>query len=1104
MKSINIDFNKDRSKVHVIENFTLSSAAKEQFFFKLLNRSINIEYHEIAVRNVQVPEELVIADDNQLIRLQLMADGQQLEDRSFTNFKIKSNQLVVKVLLDESQIADCHSNKTIFNGTISCTVAFVAEKNGPAEERTIAVKLTATRAQSEAGYTLTIDQEHQEGKEYRGVEQAAIGAVELQCQSAFQFAEILDRCQMSIILDDPQYQKLVSFDSNIYIEPPTLLRPEGASATVVNLFANQSLRIPVQFDFSKLVPPAAPLNITGKLVLEYIKNGMTQPRSEAFKIGVLPDTKTAALYVELKERERTRYLQSEELINENFVWKGKGTKGETSCFTFILGNRGESSPGGVSIRNLQFQFRLDPASTSVVLAPGEDLISSVARSRSLNEFFQVNEEPVDDFPDSLSLPNQIESTRELEVSFCHDTIGAIPKDVASMICKISFEFCEQLGEEEAEGEEAIYRLFESEVYFKIERSMGSHWLALDFGTSATVAAFTNGAKLTRNKEEDMLINLQDSLKKYVKNYTTAEINEKGTPFLSSEIELRSIEGEGKAMIESTAFENDIVHLSPANNGVGDENIHLKIPYLKSLIGWEHVPVIFDKINEYEYYVRDNGERFRFADRPLRVNTVLSNTYRSLFRDFIEPQIGDDEQFNKMIITVPNTFTPVHLDLIRGLITDRFRNFRKEYIHFISESDAVACNYLVNWQDFNFGRELESGHLEQEYVLVYDIGAGTTDLTYFRISKKGNKKKEVEIIGRLGKSTAGNYLDYMIAKIIDYKFNPIDKSFHYTEAGDFHRNTANDMKLLIRNNLKPRLANNEEFSIYINSQTGSATMTPNNESIEFDCSDLLDHELMTQYFKNNSDELFSQFFNLFQTIPGEDQPLSKGKVPIDTVIFTGRTIQFQKLRDHVQASIAAWSDRDVYFTPVRDSRDLKSIVVKGALQYALRFRRQQFSSVSFKNRNLLARYGVLYTDPATFEWRFKELLNPSTTPIRENPPVDGLTIFEYDTDRFNALNGEEPYIDLSATATGFFVQSFSSDTAKDANDSNWEYLTAMFDFEQDDVASGSNIERVKVRITVDARNKMRVRIGDLKSNTNTPLKMDLVENQTFKKSMWPYM
>ena len=1102
MQALTIDFNKELNKQHKVESFLLS-CKKNRFLFGFLPKEININYYSIAINNIKIPDELEVTDPSKLVRLQFLENNREIENATLQNFKIKAKEIVLNVIFDEVYIIDCHSKSHHFSGTISFDVDFMPKGKGAAKKHHIALEVNCLRAESEPSYQLVVHDEFLQGKEYRGATDVEIGYLRLKCQSSFNFSKSLDKCTMSVGLDHPALKDRVYFKEIDLQGGDAVYSPDHTKATIHHLLSNKELRIPILADFSKLENPSEKIHIDGKLFLEYLKNNITRARSEDFTLALTPDLKEAALFVDISEGGAFRRLRAKEIIPERYLWKGKGKSGRTHCFTICLGNIAESGDGFIDIQDFSIEFLLNKKSTSPIVDVGGDMVAGGTPGGNLNAFFQVNEKHPGHLPKMISLPNQVGGAKDFEISFQHDALGAIPKDIATIDCRISFKYAISSGRSgEPDGGKATVP-FASEIIFKLEKYSGNFWLALDFGTSATVAAYTDGASITREKEDDLLVNLQTPLSRYVDEYEKEAINEKNSPFLSSEILLRPNNGKGKALVQSTNYHDDIVQLSPTIKKAS-KNLHLKIPFLKSLIGMDTIPVYFQKLNDYEYYLNSRGEKYRFGDKPIQVSTILANTYKSLVRDFIIPQIGDHGQLNKIIISVPNTFTPIHLNLIKNLILEKFQNFRKDYIFFISESDAVACNYLMNWEDYNFGRPAELKRKDTEYVLVYDIGAGTTDLTYFSIKQHRGGKKEVEILGRLGKTTAGNYLDYKIAEIIDHLFEAEDKRFNFTLPTDESRSVANDLKIFIRNYIKPRLANQEEFRVFIEPQSGRISEDFESGFIEFDCAQILDHNLMKQYLKKNSENLISDFFQLFHTLPGQAKRLTKGNVPIDTVIFTGRTIQFQLLQDNIKECITAWSKFPVFFTPVTDAKNLKNVVVKGALQYAYRFRKKS-SVVNFKNRNLLARYGIVYTDPETLKPTFKEFLNPSTQPLDNTPKkVDGLTIYEYDTDVHNALEGDRPFINLSATAAGFFVQSFSPQTAKDAIDQNWEYITKMFEFDPDVVASSYDIDKVKVRVVINEENVMKVYIGREADGLNSPLRMNLDDNQAFKKSMWPYL
>lgn len=1099
MSMINIDFNNKADKEHRIERIILSNEAQNRrFLFGLMSREVNINYHSIAITNLKISEVLEVANHDRVVRLRCMQNETEVESNILNNISIRANEFFIDIIFDEKEITDCDADSETFTSTISFSIEFRGEKEELIKKHDINLDVHCTRAESDVRYDVVISEDHQGGKEYRCIDDVEIGWLEIESVSSYRFAKVIEHCKVGVRFDAEELKTAVSFGDQIGSR-----NGEASIFEIKELKAKKISRVPLVVDFSQFKNPREAETVSGTLTLEYQKDQHILPRSEQFSINILPDTKQAALSASITtNKQEYTALNPLEIMPDRYYWKGKGSSGKTNCFYLRLANIAEAGEGGINIQNFSIEFHLYKDSESTLLAENEDLNSNM----ELDKFFVVNNEHPSELPNEFFLPNAVDSHKEFGVGFKHDKITAIPGIIATIVCKVNFNY-RPVGssiQDESDTFEPSFLRYSSEIEFKIEKYTGNSWLALDFGTSAMVVAYGSGADMMRRKEEELLLDLQKSLEGQLEKYKALEVNEKETPFLSSEILLRP----DNALVASNSYQDDIVMLSPDTDCM-QKNLELKIPFLKSLIGMEYLPVFHEGLNKYKYRLTSDSEEYTFKEHPISVNTILKNTYNSLFRDFIVPQIDDSEELDKIIITVPNTFTPKHLDLIGTIIQDKFPSFRKDYIDFVSESDAVACNYLLNRGDYNFQRMDELEHPDKEYILVYDIGAGTTDLTYFCISQLENGKKEIEIIGRLGKSTAGNYLDYVIAKIIDAVYSPDEKVFNFTKPGIDNRKAAHDIKVFIRNHIKPQLDNSHALQVYIQPDGRISEYDEGIGAEEFDCSVILEHPFMEQYLQRNSEGLIKDFFSLFQFLPDSSRTsLEKGQVPIDTVLFTGRTSQFEGLRTRVKECIREWSNKAVYFTSVDEPDKLKNVVARGALQYALNFRDMQVSNVSFKNRNLLARYGIIYNDPENYERKlFKEFLNPHTKPIHNEPLViNGLNIYEYDTDIANALNGEDPFIDLTSTPTLFFVQSFSSDTARDFNESNWEYITIMYEIDRTLVALPSNMSRVKVRVVINNRNEMKVYIGhdDDDEAIGAPLQMNLLDNETFKESMWPYL
>lgn len=811
-------------------------------------------------------------------------------------------------------------------------------------------------------------------------------------------------------------------------------------------------------------------------------------------------------------------------LPDSVIWIPQRIKSRTPIFSLLLCNRAKHGKGVVNVEFTDIIPALKGKDTDLASL---DFISvsfnDDTKTCALSDLMSHPKATLRDGDEPQTINFLLEPT---------NTLFDLDDYKADVGLTLTFNYEAKNDADQETAPEERHRISRS-ISFTIERSLGDHWLALDLGTSAIVAAFDDG-----NSTDVQLFDLQDTLKNYYiqpdlgkptgekadkpkggavsyaeysepaghkfneTDYTKESIREFGTPFLDSNVILRS-----RGEIDTSSWTEDIVHLSAS---VGEQNRSLyTVPYIKSLVGAEFVNNYNRAFDNFDYML--NGDLVKSSGRnKIKVETILKNTYRIIFRDFIKKRMEDEQQtkrLNKIIATYPNTFSPKHLDLIRKIIKSEVNIPNPESnLVFLSESDAVAQYYLANRKKYNENRPKDKqfdttpdGKI-LEYLLVYDMGAGTLDLTLMKleldVAGGGAIRGHVEIMGRLGKNTAGNYFDNILAKAL---FGLIGgKNTDLDAIRD--RGERFDIKNFVRDELKPKLNSPASETIILSERI--KTLADAKKEITY--GELLEHSLVKSYFEENTAEVFDNFFRLVK-------PDLIGKIvkfPIHTVLISGRASQMTALRDKIESAIDGLSTADggafivnadavlsTVAKPEEKNKKLKSVVVQGAIRHATKMIRQENPSIKLKNKNILASYGFLYGDGGedNVPWQYVEVLSPHTPPQHPDPAdiKDGLWIYTYDIKRI---------LNLEDAKEVKFVQSFTTNTAEMYSNKKREYITEIISV---DISNLKNQHSVPVRVRVTLKNEMLIEIGMSTFMPDSPLAVDLFNNETFKNSMWPH-
>ena len=290
-----------------------------------------------------------------------------------------------------------------------------------------------------------------------------------------------------------------------------------------------------------------------------------------------------------------------------------------------------------------------------------------------------------------------------------------------------------------------------------------HVLAIDFGTSAMAAAHAIGPRTIE------LLRLPKRLAQ-IESETRIDRRwddpDKRNPyFLASEFNVCN----DKAKLAQTRPDSpDFLDLPLILSALQNDSDSC-FSSLKALIsaGFTTLPIDARK----HPYLNLSDEPDATNSPPL--DAVIEGAYRGLMQHFIEPILErNNTSYSHVYITHPNTYTQNHVEQLRAVVEQVFAGRGKDEnivypnnIHFISESDAVAYYYLMRAHELRTAGCIVP---ERERILVYDIGAGTLDLTYLEVdwienSEGGHTPKRIRVLRRGGVTKAGDLLDECIAR-----------------------------------------------------------------------------------------------------------------------------------------------------------------------------------------------------------------------------------------------------------------------------------------------------------------------------------------------------
>lgn len=615
---------------------------------------------------------------------------------------------------------------------------------------------------------------------------------------------------------------------------------------------------------------------------------------------------------------RIKEVLSRDVVVRDTVWVNRE---EATDYTITINNRAtirqqDCPNAGIVIRNfvcngIAFKDGLIAKGTNSSVIPINSLCD--CRPLSLHE--------------SRLLPNEAGITiripfdfRQTFIEYFWDARNNQKRYAANAEVHVSFDyFIDTTGESDLNT--AHFEHVERSVVFKLEIEPRSEWLGVDFGTSAVVALYGNGMD-----EQGMPVDCIQNLKKIKQSglnavYTRPTEEKMRTitdedVFINSKIVLGDEYPNGLEVTDFSQYKQGNILFSP-----GDEFTYKNLlPSLKSMMGHGEIK-------------RPNGGSVKVI-----VDDIYAQAYGQLFNLYLK-HVSKGQPIEKLVLTYPNTFSTEHVKQLKKLAQQNLPSLRDGYIVAVSESDAVAYRYLMCFPSYMRRMGNSAGDDLFRNVLIYDMGAGTLDITYIN-NEVRNEQRIVDIKGKFGLSKAGNYFDYVLAEIVV----DICKKNGFTDVNgnsfkDYLLNkdnkigvdidTASKLKNYVKDKLKPLLADIESDA------QASQTMMPQWDNLGGDksletvaMSEVFKHDKFKQFINEISEEVIEICDNLF--------PCKLNQV--HAVVFSGRMTSMKAIRNAVMIAVRKKASGvcaiDIAeMEAAGDGLQLrKTAVVKGAFDY----------------------------------------------------------------------------------------------------------------------------------------------------------------------------
>ena len=634
---------------------------------------------------------------------------------------------------------------------------------------------------------------------------------------------------------------------------------------------------------------------------------------------------------------------------------------------------------------------------------------------------------------------------------------------------VSFEYVEDRSESYVNDGFHCFRVkeqdwapYECTLSARIFRVEPKEWYSVDFGTSAVVACC-----LTRDYDERIISLIDLKIKKnqllletYPDDETKRKDNSENTDNLISSSLFLNVAGRDTKYVQSRLerkdFKNQVIWFSPSSS-MPPQSANHQLPCLKNMMGHENIPQI--------PLLQKGGNKLL----QTKVCDIMQAAYNQLFSYYF------DSNIEALVLTVPNTFTTIHLKQLKDIVLNNLSSLRDDMLVFVSESDSVLCSYVADRQAQRLTTDTK------ERVLVYDMGAGTLDVTYAVCEFKENGCV-IDIQEKVGVNKAGNYIDFLLGEIIcdlienkenNSNFSKIisERLLNLKPSENAREENRKLLKDYLRNNIKVKLNDNVDALLPQLVLKNIPVFKFKNTTFK----DILEHEFFKNYLNSCTNKVIENLFN------SKDNPHN-----IDVVLLSGRSVSITSITDAIKTAIKTAIGEVPRFLNISENSGytLKTVVSKGALDYM----RMTYFNTDFRivKKKVYGFYGVLVLGKNRLDWY--PLIDKNSQPIDSTVESN---LYEYEKRREIGLDGAE---------TVCLCHSFCMDTKTEAQNNCFDSISILHRYQVPMNTGNFEHTNLSVDLKLTSMDKLEYMIGNTKVKDLYPC--DDYNNESLRKSLWP--